>query len=226
MSYILNELKANGRETSNPAAESPELDLENPKVRQILDGANKVFLDEGYDAATTDLIARTAGVSKATLYVYFKSKEALLKAMVHRETRSLMPTLWDHMSGPIDIAAVLLRIARTFTNLIMTKSGEGLHRLVIAQASRFPEVGQIFYDAGPRQIRAQVAAILRTATEQGDLEIPDIDMAATQFLSLMMGELPHNRQISLPLPSQTELDAVIASGIKLFLRDYAPKHRE
>jgi len=47
------------------------------KIRQILDGARRVFLADGFDGASMNDIARVAGVSKGTLYVYFQSKEAL-----------------------------------------------------------------------------------------------------------------------------------------------------
>ncbi|TNE64383.1 MAG: TetR/AcrR family transcriptional regulator [Alphaproteobacteria bacterium] len=200
-----------------------ELDLENKKVRLILDAAHHVFLEQGYDAATTDQIARTAGVSKATMYVYFKSKESLLKAMVQREIRTMTPILAGvPVTGPFDIREVLVRIAAVHTELVLTRSGQGMHRLVLGLASRFPEVGQIFYDAGPRQIRTQVAAVLRAAVERGYLDIPDVDLAATQFLTLALGELPHNRLIALPVPSRAEVSKVIESGVDLFMRGYAP----
>jgi len=55
---------------------------EGPKRRQIIDGACRVFLERGFDAASMGEIAREAAVSKGTLYVYFKSKEELFAAIV------------------------------------------------------------------------------------------------------------------------------------------------
>ena len=57
------------------------------KRRQIIDGARRVFLAQGFDAASMGEIAREAGVSKGTLYVYFKSKEELFEAIVEEQCR-------------------------------------------------------------------------------------------------------------------------------------------
>src|ERR1700716_725402 len=56
------------------------------KRRQILDGARKVFMDLGFDGASMNEIARSAGVSKGTLYVYFADKNRLFEAIVEDET--------------------------------------------------------------------------------------------------------------------------------------------
>ena len=55
------------------------------KRRQIVDGARAVFLSRGFDAASMNDIARAAGVSKGTLYVYFRHKEQLFEAIVDQE---------------------------------------------------------------------------------------------------------------------------------------------
>src|ERR1700726_436245 len=60
-------------------------DEEMSKRRQILDGARKVFLDLGFDGASMGEIARSAGVSKGTLYVYFADKNRLFEAIVEEE---------------------------------------------------------------------------------------------------------------------------------------------
>src|SRR5262245_55113051 len=68
-----------------PATENRGVDP--VKRRQIADGASRVFLAQGFDAASMGAIAREAGVSKGTLYVYFKSKEELFEAIVEEQRR-------------------------------------------------------------------------------------------------------------------------------------------
>lgn len=203
--------------------ENLNFDLKNPKVKLILKGASKVFLNEGYDVATTDMIARTAGVSKATLYVYFKSKDALLQAMVKYETAKMLPILdWRPESGAMDIVTVLKRIALEHTHFVLSESANKLYRLVIAQSTRFPEIGMIFYDAGPRRFREQLADIFEAAVDQGLLEIPDVLLAANHFLSLTLGDLPYFRLIELPEPSEKELELNVENGLHVFLKAYSP----
>ena len=65
------------------------------KRRQIIEGARVVFLSQGFDAASMNDIARTAGVSKGTLYVYFKHKEQLFAAIVEQECASQAEGIFD-----------------------------------------------------------------------------------------------------------------------------------
>src|SRR3954462_9035122 len=69
---------------THPSSLQPA-DEDSSKRRQILDGASKVFMDLGFDGASMGEIARAAGVSKGTLYVYFTDKTRLLEAIVARE---------------------------------------------------------------------------------------------------------------------------------------------
>src|SRR5467141_1513826 len=61
------------------------IEEDSSKRRQILDGARKVFMDLGFDGASMNEIARSAGVSKGTLYVYFADKNRLFEAIVEEE---------------------------------------------------------------------------------------------------------------------------------------------
>jgi len=195
----------------------------NVKLRLIVAAARKLFLEQGYDTSSMDLIARTAGVSKATLYVYFQSKEALLLALVEHAVRSrALGPMWEPEPGPLDVEATLRRIARRFTSLFLTDQGLALHRLITAQASRFPEVGRAFYEAGPKRVQAEVGAFLQAADAQGLLAVPDIDLAGKQFLALVRGDLPLNWALSLGPPTRRQLDTLIEGGIRVFLAAYAP----
>src|SRR5271155_6011950 len=65
------------------------------KRRQIVQGARAIFLAQGFDAASMSDIARSAGVSKGTLYVYFTNKEQLFEAIVHQECLVHAETTFD-----------------------------------------------------------------------------------------------------------------------------------
>lgn len=202
---------------------------ENRKFRLILETARELFLDQGFDTTSMDLIARTARVSKATLYVYFESKEALLLALVEDECRRIAPgPLWEPEGGPLDVEATLLRIARKFTALFLTDEGLAFHRLMTAQAERFPQIGRVFYEGVPKKLQADVGLFLRTAGAQGLLAIPDVNLAVTQFLSLVRGDLRFKWALSMEQPSKEEYDALTEGGVRVFLAAYAraPKKQD
>lgn len=194
---------------------------EGRKARRILDSARSLFLDKGFDLVSMDAIARDAGVSKATLYVHFASKDALLNTLVDDECRRVGPQfLWVPQEGPIDVEAALRGIARAFTAFFLHDEGLALNRLIVAYASRFPDMAEAFMNAGPRRCEAEVEAFLRAAQAQGLLRIADFRLATIQFLSLVQGRLPLNWALSMKPPSEAEYDALIEGGVRVFLAAY------
>lgn len=191
------------------------------KYQLVIDTAKKIFLEQGYDRASMDLIATEAGVSKATLYVYFENKEALLFALVSQECLHVgLGTVWDQPHPIDDIEAALREIARNFTKLFLSGDSLGIYQLVMSNASHFPEIAEIFMDAGPRRQRAQVAAFFQRAIDEGHLKIDNIELAVKQFLSLVEGDLPISWALSMQRPEQSEYDALIEGGVRVFLAAY------
>ena len=88
------------------------------KRRQILDGARQVFLTQGFDAASMMDIAKAAGVSKGTLYVYFKDKDDLFDGMVRGECVMQIDGVFDFDHADRDVEAVLLRHGKAFVKAI------------------------------------------------------------------------------------------------------------
>src|SRR3974390_114859 len=107
--------------------------------RQISDGACRMFLAQGFDAASMGEIAREAHVSKGTLYVYFKSKEELFEAIVEEQCNAQAEQIFSFDSHDRDVEAVLTRLGDTFVHFLCRRPG-GISplRTVIAIADRMP----------------------------------------------------------------------------------------
>src|SRR5437588_9315210 len=93
------------------------------KRRQIMDGARAVFLAQGFDAASMGEIARVAGVSKGTLYVYFENKEELFDAIVGNECRAHAETIFSFDPNDHDVAAVLARLGVAYAQFLCRPGG-------------------------------------------------------------------------------------------------------
>ncbi|WP_244659316.1 TetR/AcrR family transcriptional regulator [Bradyrhizobium guangdongense] len=205
---------------------SPRIDVGEPtrakaKPRQILDAARELFLESGFDTTSMDAIARQAGVSKATLYVHFDDKDDLLLALVIDECHRFGPkTLWQDNGEPIDLRKGLRTIARTFLEGFLDQRGLAMHRLIMSCASRYPRVADVFMKAGPERCDAEVGAFLRAAQAQQLVKIPDIKLAATQFLSLIQGKEILKWALSMSAPSEAQHRALIEGGINVFLAAY------
>src|ERR1700685_3805283 len=130
-----------------PAVESATQDG-GAKRRQVMEGARTVFLSQGFDGASMNDIARAAGVSKGTLYVYFQSKEQLFEALI-REERKQQAERLVFPGDPGDARQLLGEFGRRLIE-IMTRPETVAHlRVVIAATGKFPRLGQAFYEAGP-----------------------------------------------------------------------------
>src|SRR5580704_8456070 len=119
-------------------------DEDSSKRRQILDGAKKVFMDLGFDGASMGEIARSAGVSKGTLYVYFADKNRLFEAIVEEEAleQGKVAFNFDHER---DVTTTLRDFGRAYIELLCRPGGGSAIRTVMAIAERMPDVGRRYY---------------------------------------------------------------------------------
>src|ERR1700716_650549 len=92
---------------------------EGPKRRQIIDGACRVFMERGFDAASMGEIARAAGVSKGTLYVYFENKEDLFQAIVGEECQAQAERIFTFDANDHDVGAVLTRLGIGYVKFLV-----------------------------------------------------------------------------------------------------------
>jgi AcrR family transcriptional regulator len=194
---------------------------ESAKRRQILDGARTVFLAQGFDAASMGEIARVAGVSKGTLYVYFDSKERLFQEIVQEQCRSQAEQVFALDSEDHDVATVLTRLGRDFLRFLCRPNAVSPLRTVISIADRMPEVGKTFYETGPAFGIARVAHYLEDQVAAGVLAIDDCELAAAQFLdscqSTTFKPMLFN---SSGRPSDGRIDHVVATAVRTLLAAY------
>ena len=155
---------------------------ESAKRRQIMEGAQAVFLAQGFDAASMGEIARAAGVSKGTLYVYFENKEQLFEAIFQEQCQAQAESLFDLDHNDHDVEAVLTRLGVGYVNFICSPGKSSALRTVIAIADRMPEIGKQFYETGPAQGIATLASYIKAQIGAGVLAVDDCDVAAAQFL--------------------------------------------
>lgn len=195
-------------------------DRENPKVRQLLEAAQALFLELPYDAVSTDAIAKAARISKTTMYVYFPSKEALFSVLVRENCEQTAQAIWNSAADSADVEETLRVIARNFMKMFATTHALAFYRTIIAQVPRFPELGRIFYESGPKVIQDRLELLLREASARGELAIPDPALAAAQFLQLISVDVPLTGLLGLEPLTTERATATTESGLALFLRGY------
>ena len=191
------------------------------KRRQIIDGARTVFLADGFDAASMNEIARAAGVSKGTLYVYFDSKEALFEVLIREEKREQAEQTcrFDHANH--DVAVELQAFGERMLDRMFRPSAVAHLRTVAAVAQKFPSIGRAFYEAGPDYGRQRLQDYLVNQNDAGVMAIDDPALAAHFFLDLCKSK--HLLRVLLcvaPAPSTDTIAAHVAAATAAFLRAY------
>lgn len=196
---------------------------ETSKRRQILDGARKVFMELGFDGSSMGEIARAAGVSKGTLYVYFADKFRLFEAIVEEQSLTHDAKMFQ-FDGERDLAANLAGFGEVYLALICRPDGGSAIRTVMAIAERMPEVGRRYYNCVLEGTITRLAAYLEDRVKAGELVIDDCRLAASQFHLMCQATLflPFIFQAA-PVPSPERIREVIASAIWMFLAAYGAK---
>jgi TetR/AcrR family transcriptional regulator, mexJK operon transcriptional repressor len=195
------------------------------KRAAILDAAQRLFPERGYDGVSMDAIAQAAGVSKLTVYSHFEDKESLFGAAVTTCCEDLLPHgVFEPLAGqPVD--AVLMAIGRAFIELVMDPRAIRLHQVMVGQAGQSSRLAEVFFDAGPRLALDEMEAFLRHANDDRSLDVPQPALAAAHFFCMLKG-LRHMRVLVglSDLPTAEEREAHLVNVVDLFLRAFAPRN--
>lgn len=187
----------------------------------IIDAAAQLFQETGYERASMNELARRLGGSKATLYSYFPSKEALLVAVVKAyATGHLSEAVSDltQMWADASLETVLTRFGERML-LVLTNdvSALAVYRMVIAESGH-SEIGTLFYDAGPRESVDILAKFLGSAMARGQLAQADAHLRALQFLALVTAQTNTRVYLRNPAPLEiAEIRQMVNNAVDMFL---------
>lgn len=195
------------------------------KAESILAAAKRTFLAAGFGAVSMDAIAREAGVSKATVYAHFAGKEELFGAVIGRECERYFARVSAGELDPLDVRASLTVLGRRF-ELLLSPDGIALYRIILAEVTRFPGLGEVFWHAGPERQRLQIEAFLKSASASGSLRLADTRLAAEQFVSLVRGDIQLRHLLRLEADAdQRGMTAAVEGAVATFMRAFEPNAR-
>ena len=207
-----------------PAKASPGRPKDLEKRQAILDAAKRLFPQSGFDGISMEAIAAEAGVSKLTVYSHFGDKDALFRATIRAKCEEMLPPTLFEAGAKGPIRQQLTSIARAFFGLITSAEAIGMHRMISAQMDSDSRLPQMFWESGPQRVQDGFAQFLRAKIAAGQLEIPDVPRAASQFFCLLKGELHARLSCGCTVElDEREVDAHIRATVDLFLRAYAPR---
>jgi TetR/AcrR family transcriptional repressor of mexJK operon len=184
---------------------------------RILDVATMLFLGHGFGATSIEAVAKRAGISKRTFYHRFSGKEMLFEAVVRRLIDLWTPPFDTALLEAPSLAEGLRRVAEHMLNVALTPEALALHRMVIAEAPRFPGLARVLHELGSAAGVGRIAHHLEGRIANGELRQIDARFAAEQFI-LMVVTGPQRRALGLGPPlGAVERSDWIADTIGLFL---------
>ena len=183
----------------------------------ILDAATSLFLADGFGTTSIEAVARRAGISKRTFYHRFPGKEALFEAVVRRLIEKWRPPFDARLVESPNLAETLLHVGRHMLDVALSSEALALHRIVIAEAPRFPGLARILHELGAAVGIEHIARHLEQRIAHGELREVDPRFAAEQFIAMVVTG-PRRRALGLGVPlSAAELGRWTEDTVALFL---------
>ncbi len=150
---------------------------------ELLEAALTLFVEKGFAATRSEEVARAAGVSKGTLYLYFPSKEELLKAVIQHFLGTEIETgVQEAAAADGPTAQVMEKLLVTWWTRIYEGPASGVFKLVITEVRNFPEIGEFWVERVVAPGMAIVSGLLRRGVERGEFAVDDVESAAHSIL--------------------------------------------
>ncbi|WP_417267644.1 TetR/AcrR family transcriptional regulator [Celeribacter baekdonensis] len=199
---------------------------EDPVKRdQILKGAMKEFMENGFDATSMNEICRTAGVSKGTIYVYFADKVDLFEALIAEERDKIFVGIEALLEEDIPLKNKLTLFGQKMVEILCSDRVIRSQRIVAGIVDRMPAVGARFYDSGAVRTQMSLAALFEREHAAGRILIPDAKRAGVQFVELATAGLWRARLFGkrTTAPTSEEMNVTVEAAVDMFLRAYGAR---
>ncbi|GFE83876.1 TetR family transcriptional regulator [Steroidobacter agaridevorans] len=193
------------------------------KRDEIVEIARKTFLELGYERASMAEISARMGGSKATLYGYFPSKEALFLAIVNRLAEQYVSPAVQRLEESVDddVREALQRFGEQFLAFISDPEAVASYRVVISEAAH-SDIGESFYETGPKRTIESIARYLAGAMDRKQLRRADPEIAAQHLTALLAHGEPWHQYFlrKAPNPTRAQIKRIVERALDVFLGGY------
>ena len=184
----------------------------------IAEAARGTFVASGYSAANMDCVAKTAAVSKKTLYRLFPTKAELFRASIANRIDSFILALDEERVAKLPADSALVRILTEYGRLTLAEDTTAIQKLVLAESDRFPELAADFYRGAVIATQRLFVRRLEQLCGEGAIEIHDLNEAAGMLRGMMIFEPQRGAMFGQKvLPSINEIEARAKRCARLFL---------
>jgi AcrR family transcriptional regulator len=220
LTYINDQLVINMSTVINPpaAATLPRQRRKEARPHELLEAALALFVEKGFAATRAEEVAQRAGVSKGTLYLYYPSKEELLKAVIAHYLSSRIAATAEEVrqiQGPM--APVLREMLVAWWQQTYAGPGSGTFKLIISEVRNFPEIGEFYVREVVEPGHALVRTILQRGMASGEFRSVDLESAVHSLLLPMIMLCTHKHALGACTAHTINADKFIADHVELVL---------
>jgi len=189
---------------------------------ELLAAALEVFVEKGFAATKLADVARRAGVTKGTVYLYFDSKEALFKAVV-RETIVPVIAQGEALARAFTGSAreLVERLVREYWRLVGETALAGIPKLMMAEAATFPELTRFYYDEVVTRGHRLMAGVIERGIKNGEFRPVDVMVAAKLAMSPLIHATVARRAFASCMPEAFNVQQYLDTHIDLYLHGIA-----
>jgi len=185
--------------------------------------AVELFTERGFNGVSMDEVVAAAGGSKATLYRYFPSKEALFEGIIGDLTQMTIAARPVDELGRLALDDALREIGRAAAQAALSERATVLFRLAVGEHNRFPALANVMFERGPAVTYERLRRFIEARAEAGEIEVDDAQIAAEQFLGGIVGHQQLRRALGQPTASVTGMEARVDAAIATFRAAYATR---
>lgn len=195
------------------------------KRQQILDGAKRVFMSMGFDAASMNDITREAGVSKSTIYVYFDSKDELFEMLCEQHRDVLFAEITAIHGTMLTDKASFIAYGIALSRLVTSDIVVSAQRTILGVTERKPDIGKRFYERGPYHGLQTLMTSLEALQQQGRINVPDVQHAAHQLAELFLAGTYRQRLFAYmdQEPTEEQIRFNIEAAVNMFFAAYGTR---
>ena len=186
----------------------------------VLEAALDQFAARGFAATRMEDVAAAAGLSKAALYLYFPSKDALFRALVERRIRPLQAHLEAVAAADLDPLAGLRAITTAWSKAMQDPRLAAIPRIVLAEAPRFPEIAANINGADESPVNALIERLISASVAQGLFRPVSTEAASRALIAPLLIEI-WRREAFAGLETRTSMDVAAGEILDLFLNGVA-----
>ncbi|GAB3427137.1 TetR/AcrR family transcriptional regulator [Massilia solisilvae] len=207
-----------------PAENKPRWERrKDARPQELLAAALDLFVERGFASTRLEDVARRAGVSKGTLYLYFENKEELFKAVVRN---SIVPVIGD---AEVSIAAfeghsadLLRQVIQNWWQRIGATKASGIVKLVMAEAGNFPELAQMYQEEVVTRGTMMIRGMLERAIARGEFRPVDVVQMTQVLMAPMLTLVTWKHSVGPCARAELNPDAFLATFLDMALFGLLP----